>query len=88
MSPNEDEAASVPLLIETYHNSFIEPTGEMASSGTGNKTQSRAFFPVIEQKQLKPKYNIVAFLHCSFKIASFVLYLVANLVGMFNLKII
>jgi hypothetical protein len=41
----------------------------------------RNFFPVVEQKVGKPRYKLVTFFHCAFKLTSFILYLVSNIMG-------
>ena len=73
---DDDESVRVPFLSsEDVPTSFEGSRREMSASNV------RSMFPVVEQKVGKPRYKLVTLFHCAFKIFSFVLYLVANIVG-------
>jgi hypothetical protein len=82
----DNDESRVPFLsddVKEYSpppTSFEGPRKEMSAKNVRN------MFPiVVEQKMGKPKYNLLTFLHCAFKITSLILYLVANILGETNL---
>jgi hypothetical protein len=74
-SKMSEEELRVPFLRSEEPTSFEGSRKEMTAQNVRN------FFPVVEQKVGKPRYKLVTFFHCAFKLTSFILYLVSNIMG-------